>query len=74
MMYDPLPIEREMWARYAKFQPTLDHRYHLPNCTRAYLEYTSDGQFVERDPLTGEIVDAGMIDGARHQRDDLEAA
>jgi len=74
MMYEPLKIERDMWERYAKFQPALEHRYALPNCTRTYLEYDGDGQFIERDPATGEIVDAGVIDAIFCAHEDREAA
>ncbi len=70
-MYEPLPIEIAMWARYAKFQPQLDDvGVRLPNCTRTHFEIDADtGEFVERD-RTGAVVDSGVIE----RGDEREAA
>lgn len=60
---EPLAIEKEMWARYAKFQPRAEPiGFRLGNITRTYLEYDSTGNFIERDPVSGVIVDAGVIE------------
>lgn len=60
---DTLPIERAMWARYAKFAPVQEPiGFRLGNLTRMALEYDSVGNFVERDPASGVIVDAGVIE------------
>lgn len=62
-MYEPLAIEIAMWARYAKFAPVQEAPgFRLGNLTRTYLEYDSIGNFVERDPVSGVIVDAGVIE------------
>ena len=63
MNNNPLPIELEMWAKYAKFAPVQEPiGFRLGNLTRTFLEYDSIGNFVERDPATGVIVDAGVIE------------
>ena len=63
MNNNPLPIERAMWAKYAKFAPVQEPiGFRLGNLTRTYLEYDSIGNFVERDPVSGVIVDAGVIE------------
>lgn len=60
---DMLPIERAMWAKYAKFAPVQEPiGFRLGNLTRTYLEYDSSGSFIERDPASGVIVDAGVIE------------
>lgn len=70
-MYDPLPIELAMHAQYAKFMPQLPPTSSwLPNCTRAYLEYDGlTGDYVERDPATGEIVGSGVLDDREIKRE-----
>lgn len=69
MIYDPLPIELAMWARYVKFQPAAEpDGFCVGNCTRTYLEYDGvTGDYVDRDPVTGEIVDAGQLWGEDRQ-------
>ncbi len=60
---EPLAIEIAMWARYAKFAPVQEPvGFRLGNLTRTYLEYDANGNFIERDPATGCIVDAGVIE------------
>lgn len=73
-MYEPLPIEREMWARYGKFQPCADETYRLPNRTRILLEYNEHGEFIERDPVSGAIIDVGVLEGIHQQKITVEAA
>lgn len=67
MTYDMLPIEREMWNRYAKFQPAHVEGYRLSNRTRLPLEYDEAGNYIERDPETWAIVDAGVIETLARQ-------
>lgn len=74
MMYEPLPIERAMWDRYGKFQPVPDENYRLPNRTRILLEYNEHGEFIERDPVSGTIIDVGVLDGIHQQKITVEAA
>ena len=61
-MTDMLPIERELCARYAKFQPTPGAGFRLGNLTRLLLEYDETGHYIERDPVTWAIIDAGVIE------------
>lgn len=61
MIDDMLPIEREMLARYGKFLPAICPDFRLPNRTRVLLEYDDTGAFIERDHVTGEIVDVGVL-------------
>jgi len=62
MNYDQLPIERAMLAIYGKFLPAICPDFRLPNSTRVHLEYDgATGEYIERDPHTGEIVDVGVM-------------
>jgi len=61
-MTDMLPIECAMLAIYGKFLPAICPDFRLPNITRVYLEYDgATGEYIERDPHTGEIVDVGAL-------------
>ena len=70
----PLKIEREMWIRYSKFQPAECPDYRLPNRTRILLEYNEHGEFIERDPVSGAIIDVGVLEGIHQQKITVEAA
>jgi hypothetical protein len=61
MTDDMLPIERAMLERYGKFLPAICPDFRLPNRTRVLLEYDDTGAFIERDHVTGEIVDVGRL-------------
>lgn len=73
-MHDLLPIEIELWERFKKFQPSKDAGYRLPNRTRILLEYNEAGEFIERDHVSGEIIDVGVLEGIEFQKRNKEAA
>lgn len=55
-------IEQALEAKYRKFQPYRDGT-RIAGPTRLYLEYDGDvGDYVERDPLTGEVVESGVLE------------